>query len=54
VTLADAKTSDLVAFLVSLTGELHFATVPSLPPGNHASLSRQRWLFEGAARGRYS
>ena len=36
VTLADAETSDIVAFLESLTGELpaNFATVPSLPPGS--------------------
>jgi hypothetical protein len=33
VTLGDAETSDIVAFLESLTGELYFATVPSLPPG---------------------
>ena len=34
VTLGDAETSDIVAFLESLTGELptNFATVPSLPP----------------------
>src|SRR5262245_6488098 len=33
--LGDAETSDIVAFLESLTGELPatFATVPSLPPG---------------------
>jgi cytochrome c peroxidase len=36
VTLGDAETSDIVAFLESLTGELpaNFATVPSLPPGS--------------------
>jgi len=36
VTLSDAETSDIVAFLESLTGELpaSFATVPSLPPGS--------------------
>jgi cytochrome c peroxidase len=35
VTLGDAETSDIVAFLESLTGELpeNFATIPSLPPG---------------------
>lgn len=34
-TLSDADTSDIVAFLASLTGELpaEFATVPALPPG---------------------
>jgi cytochrome c peroxidase len=34
VTLGDAETSDIVAFLESLTGELpaNFATAPSLPP----------------------
>ena len=33
VTLGDAETRDIVAFLESLTGELpaNFATVPSLP-----------------------
>jgi len=36
VMLGDAETSDIVAFLESLTGELpaNFATVPSLPPGS--------------------
>jgi cytochrome c peroxidase len=36
VTLGDAETSDLVAFLESLTGELpaNFATVTPLPPGS--------------------
>jgi cytochrome c peroxidase len=36
VALGDAETSDIVAFLESLTGELpaNFATVPSLPPGS--------------------
>jgi cytochrome c peroxidase len=36
VTLGDAETSDIVAFLESLTGELpaNFATVPTLPPGS--------------------
>src|SRR5205807_8047176 len=36
VTLGDAETSDIVAFLESLTGELptNFATVPSLPPAS--------------------
>jgi cytochrome c peroxidase len=36
VTLGDAETSDIVAFLESLTGELpaSFVTVPSLPPGS--------------------
>jgi cytochrome c peroxidase len=35
VSLSDADTSDIVAFLVSLTGELpaEFATAPMLPPG---------------------
>jgi len=34
VTLGGAETSDIVAFLESLTGELptNFATVPTLPP----------------------
>jgi hypothetical protein len=36
VTLGDAETNDIVAFLESLTGELppNFATVPTLPPGS--------------------
>jgi cytochrome c peroxidase len=36
VTLTDADTRDLVAFLESLTGELpaNFSTVPALPPGS--------------------
>jgi hypothetical protein len=36
VTLGDAETSDIVAFLESLTGELpaNFATVQSLSPGS--------------------
>src|SRR5215467_14762083 len=36
VTLGDAETSDVVAFLESLTGELpaNFATVPTLPAGS--------------------
>jgi hypothetical protein len=36
VTLGDAETSDIVAFLESLTGELpaNVATVQSLPPGS--------------------
>jgi hypothetical protein len=36
VALGDPETSDIVAFLESLTGELpaNFATVPSLPPGS--------------------
>jgi cytochrome c peroxidase len=36
VALGDAETSDIVAFLESLTGELpaNFATVPTLPPGS--------------------
>jgi len=35
VTLSDAETGDIVAFLQSLTGELpaNFATVPVLPAG---------------------
>jgi cytochrome c peroxidase len=35
VTLSDADTHDIVAFLESITGELpaHFATVPALPSG---------------------
>ena len=35
VTLNDADTSDIVAFLQSLTGELpaNFAAAPVLPPG---------------------
>jgi cytochrome c peroxidase len=35
-TLGDAETSDIVAFLESLTGEVpaNFATVPTLPPGS--------------------
>jgi cytochrome c peroxidase len=39
VTLGDAETSDIVAFLESLTGELpaSFATVPSLPAGSVTS-----------------
>jgi cytochrome c peroxidase len=39
VTLGDAETSDIVAFLESLTGELpaNFATVPTLPPGSVTS-----------------
>jgi len=36
ITLSDADTSDIVAFLESLTGDLpaNFATVPTLPPGS--------------------
>ena len=36
VTLGDAETSDIVAFLESLTGELptNFATVPTFPPAS--------------------
>jgi cytochrome c peroxidase len=36
VTLADADTRDIIAFLESLTGELpaNFSTVPALPPGS--------------------
>jgi len=36
VTLGDAETRDIVAFLESLTGELpaNFATVPTLPPAS--------------------
>ena len=36
VTLGDAETSDIVAFLESLTGELpaSFAAIPSFPPGS--------------------
>ena len=36
VTLGDAETNDIVAFLESLTGELpaNFATVPTLPPAS--------------------
>jgi len=39
VTLGEAETSDIVAFLESLTGELpaNFATVPTLPPGSVTS-----------------
>jgi cytochrome c peroxidase len=36
VTLTDADTRDIVAFLESLTGDLpkNFGTVPALPPGS--------------------
>jgi cytochrome c peroxidase len=39
VTLDDAETNDIVAFLESLTGELpaNFATVPTLPAGSVTS-----------------
>src|SRR5260370_8316519 len=49
ITLSDADTGDIVAFLESLTGDLpaNFATPPTLPPGSF--LPKQKYRFSAPA-----